>query len=164
MKAFLNRYVDNTILLLRTFVLRLIRRTTEKSPEAIELLNQALHLEYTLILYYPRIAFLIQDEEIAKLALGLGESSIRHVDMVARAISQLGGKPKWTFDPFPSIEDAMAILETQLEKEEELLGIYRRCIGLISDISLKDDLDQLVEDRDWHVRLVEDILSRLHGE
>jgi len=115
-------------------------------------------------LYYPRIAFLIQDEEIAKLALGLGESSIRQVDKVARTISHLGGQPKWTFDHFPMIQDAIPILETQLEKEERLLEIYQQSNGLIGDSSLSDDLGQLVEDKGWHIRRVEDIILKLRGE
>ena len=163
MNAFFNRLVGSTILMLHNFFW-LIRRTSKKSPEAVELLNQALHLEYTSVLYYPRIAFLIQDEEIAKLALGLGESSINHVDKVARIISQLGGQPKWTFDHFPMIQDAVPILETQLEKEGRLIEIYRKSNGLINETSLSDDLSQLVEDKGWHIRRVEDIISTLHGE
>jgi len=62
------------------------------------------------------------------------------------------------------IQDAIPILETQLEKEERLLEIYQQSNGLIGDSSLSDDLGQLVEDKGWHIRRVEDIILKLRGE
>ena len=62
-----------------------------KSSKLIELLNQALHIEYSMILHYPRLASSIEDEETKKLVLELGLASTTHADVVARAIRELGG-------------------------------------------------------------------------
>ena len=62
-----------------------------KSSKLIELLNQALRVEYSIILYSPRLASSIEDEEIRKLVLELGHASTTHADVVARAIRELGG-------------------------------------------------------------------------
>jgi bacterioferritin (cytochrome b1) len=69
------------------------RKKVTGSPELLDLLNQTLELEYTLIIYYPRIASAIQDQETKQLAQSLGTASIGHADMVANAIIKLGGIP-----------------------------------------------------------------------
>jgi rubrerythrin len=70
--------------------------------ELKSVLNRALTLEYTLIIHYPRLAAMIPDEATRKLASELGSASIKHADIVANAIIRLGGKPDWSFEPFPA--------------------------------------------------------------
>ena len=71
------------------------------SSELLDLLNQTLELEYTLIIYYPRIASAIRDLETKQLALSLGTASIGHADTVAHAITKMGGNPHWSLETFP---------------------------------------------------------------
>ena len=56
------------------------------SRELLDLLNITLDLEYTLIVYYPRIASIIQDDEIKQLAQSLGIASIGHADTVGPVV------------------------------------------------------------------------------
>ena len=81
----------------------------------IELLNQALNIEYSLIVHIPRIASLIEDEETRELVLKLGNDSIKHADVVAHAIENLGGIPAWSFESFPAETDIVTIFQKQVD-------------------------------------------------
>ena len=135
-------------------------------PEAvvdkeIELLNQALQIEYSLIVQYPKFAELIQDGEIQRLIRGLGIASIRHADVVSRTIVQLGGTPEWSFDFEEPGIDVRRIFEIQLEKEKQALELHDQAVNLIEDISLKEEFSQLAQEEKQHIQTVEKILTVL---
>ena len=65
-----------------------------KDSGTTEFLNQILKLEYSLIIYYPRLASSISDPEIKDLVLKLGKYSIRHADIVAKGKAGPGAAQK----------------------------------------------------------------------
>jgi len=134
---------------------------TGNLPELLELLNQILKLEYSLIIHYPRLASAIKDESARKRALQLGSASVHHADTVAKAISKLGGKPYWSFEPFPEESDMLKIFQRQLEKEKLALQLHRQSAYLMMDALLRDKVDQLAKEEESHIQTVEYILSRL---
>ena len=125
------------------------------------MLNQTLELEYTLIIYYPRIASAIQDQETKQLAQSLGTASIGHADMVANAIIKLGGIPRWSFGSFPIEMDLKRIFRMQLEKEKLALKLHQQIIGMITDFSIRDEFIGLPKEEELHIKIVEKILTRL---
>jgi bacterioferritin len=131
------------------------------SPELLDLLNQTLELEYTLIIHYPRIASAIQDKEAKQLAQSLGSASIGHADTVAHAIIKLGGTPHWSFGSFPTEMDLKKIFQGQLEKEKLALKLHQRIVGLITDSSMRDKFIGMTKDEESHIKTVEQILTRL---
>ena len=131
------------------------------SSELLDLLNQTLELEYTLIIHYPRIASAIQDHETKQLAQSLGTASIGHADTVAHAITRLGGTPHWSFGSFPAEMDLKKIFQGQLEKEKLALKLHRQIVGLITDSSLRDKFSGLAKEEESHIITVEKILARL---
>ena len=72
-----------------------------KLLQIVDLLNQALKLEYSLIIHIPRIASSITDEKTREMALMLVVTSMKHADIVVRTISTFGGSPDWTFESVP---------------------------------------------------------------
>jgi bacterioferritin len=131
------------------------------SPELLDLLNQTLELEYTLIIHYPRIASAIQDYETKQLAQSLGIASIGHADTVAHAITKLGGTPHWSFGSFPAEMDLKKIFQAQLEKEKLALKLHQQMVGLITDSSMRDKFIGLAKDEESHIKTVGEILARL---
>ena len=129
--------------------------------QALELLNQVLKLEYSMIVHYPRLASAIEDVEIRKLALQLGSASVHHADTVAKAISRLGGTPRWSFEPFPEEPDIIEIFRVQLEKEQTAERLHHQCVALVDDPSLSQRLKEIAEEEHFHVRIVNDILAKL---
>ena len=132
-----------------------------KSSQIVDLLNQALKVEYTIIIHIPRIASMIDDEEAREKALILGNASIKHADTVASAISILGGNPEWGFESVPLGNDLVEIFEKQLDKEKLALQLHQESASIIQDKALKLKFDQLARDEEWHIKVVNDILLRL---
>lgn len=131
------------------------------SSKLLDLLNQTLELEYTLIIYYPRIASAIQDEETKKLAQSLGTASIDHADIVSNAITKLGGIPHWSFGAFPDEMDFNKIFQNQLEKEKLALKLHNQIVGLITDYSIRNKFAEMAKEEEHHIKTVEKILERL---
>ena len=131
-------------------------------PQILDLLNQTLELEYSLIVHYPRIASSIPDEETKKLVNQLGSGSIGHADAVANAITKLGGVPRWSFGAFPEETDILKTFEIQLDKEKLALQLHRRIAGLILDSSLRDKFNELAKEEESHIGTVGRIISRLN--
>lgn len=127
-------------------------------------LSRALTLEYSIIVHHPRIAAMIPDETIRKLAAELGSASIKHADIVASAIIQLGGKPKWSFEPFPAEVNLTGIFQIQLGKEKAALELHRRCAYLVTDSTLREKFLGIAKEEESHIKIVEDILERLEKE
>jgi len=131
------------------------------SRELLDLLNITLDLEYTLIVYYPRIASIIRDNEIKQLAQSLGIASIGHADAVARTIINLGGTPHWSFESFPAEIDLKTIFAVQLDKEKFALKLHQQVVSLVTDSSMRDKFNGMVNDEESHIKTVEQILERL---
>jgi len=136
-------------------------KTEETSNKLMGLLNQALHLEYSLIVHYPRLANTIRDEETRKLVLELGSASIRHADVVANTITQLGGEPDWSMELYPDEMDTVEIFQTQLEKEKLALKLHSESADLVPSSSLQVKLSTLAREEEQHIQIVNRILSRL---
>ncbi len=136
-------------------------KTEETSNKLMGLLNQALRLEYSLIVHYPRLANTIKDEEIRKLVLELGSASIRHADVVANTITQLGGEPDWSIGLYPEDMETVEIFQTQLEKEKLALKLHRESADLVPSSSLQVKLSNLAREEEQHIQIVNRILSRL---
>ncbi len=138
-----------------------VKTTKDVYPRIIEVLNQSLKLEYSLITHYPRIASSIDDEEIKKMAIRLGEYSTRHADIVARAIQELGGEPIWNLDPFPESASLIPIFRIQLDKEKLALSLHTEEANLIPNPMLRGKFTRMAEEEKEHIKLVEAILSKL---
>jgi rubrerythrin len=136
-------------------------KKTAQSAEILELLKQALKLEYSIIIHMPRIASTIKDEKTREMAQELGTASVKHADIVADAISSMGGIPEWGFEPVPMGKDLVEIFEIQLEKEKQAQQLHEKSASLIKDRDLKLKFKQLASDEEGHAKIVNDILVRL---
>ena len=114
-----------------------------------------------MIIHYPHIASAIRDLEIKQLAVSLGTASIGHADIVAHAITKLGGTPHWSFGTFPAEMDLKKIFKAQLEKEKLALKLHQQVVGMITDFSIRDEFIGLPKEEELHIKTVEKILARL---
>jgi bacterioferritin len=137
------------------------KKKATAGSKLLDVLNQTLELEYTLIIHYPRIASAIQDAETKQLAQSLGAASITHFDAVTNAITKLGGVPRWSFEPFPHEVNIKKIFQIQLEKEKLALKLHQQIAGMTLDFSLRDKFSELAKEEGLHIQTVEKILSRL---
>lgn len=127
--------------------------------QLIKLLNTALKMEYSLIIHYPRLASDIKDEETRKLVLELGTDSVAHADIVAKAITKLGGKPVWNFALPPKNTDLVKIFQSQLKKEEEAYNLHHEAASLMAEDALA--FESMAADEKRHIDMVKRILQKL---
>jgi rubrerythrin len=137
-------------------------RNDSATTVLVELLNRILRLEYSLIVYYPRIAASIRNVQARQEALQLGSASVQHADTVARAITQLGGSPEWSFDPFPDENDLVKTFQRQLEKEKLAYELHSQCANQAPNAELHRTFSKLAEEEQYHMRTVEKILEKLN--
>lgn len=139
------------------------REKPAKRLQIVDLLNQALKLEYSVIIHIPRIASSITDKKTREMTLILGNTAIKHADIVASTISALGGNPEWVFEPAPVEQDTVEMFQKQLDKEKMALQLHRDSVSLIQDRNLKLTFDQLARDHEGHIQIINNILERLKG-
>jgi rubrerythrin len=132
------------------------------AEKILDILNQALRLEYSLIIHYPRINMAIHDNDLKSMVNILGVMSIKHATIVADAITSLGGTPEWSFDPAPEEIDLKKIFQIQLGKEELALQLHSESSKLVTDMSLKTQFETMAMQEKEHIRIVENIISRLN--
>ena len=133
----------------------------EKKHAIVDLLNESLKLEYSMIINYPLINKAIKDPDIKKMVEILGTVSIKHADAIADVVTALGGKPQWDFEPAPQEIDLQKIFLSQLEKEKKALQLHGQSAGMFSDRTLRDKFEQIAKQEQSHIKLVEDILELL---
>ena len=131
------------------------------AEQLLATLNQALTLEYTLIIHYPRLASMIQDADTRKLVNELGSASVKHADVVATAITSLGGKANWSFHSFPPQVDLVDIFRTQLEKEKMARDLHQQSAHMVTAGKLRDRFEEIAKEEETHIKTVEKILKRL---
>lgn len=132
-----------------------------ENKELVELLNEALRLEYTFIVYYPRLAAGIEDAETKNLVHQLGTASVHHADVVAEAITQLGGNPDWSFVPFPDDKELLPLFQMQLQKEQRALELHHKAAELVPAEALSESIESLAKEEQAHISTVEKIIARL---
>jgi len=137
-------------------------RETVDNPNAqiIDLLNKVLSLEYTIIIHLPRITGAFKDRAIRDKVLYLSSASVKHANEVASAIEKLGGKPEWSFDPFPDDGDLVNMFETQVEKEQLAHQLHLECVRLLPD-GLKPKFRQIASEEEWHEKAANEVLEYL---
>ena len=140
--------------------------TKVKTPQAIvakglELLSQALQIEYSMIIQYPQFAERIRDEEIRQQVIALGVASTKHADVVSKAIEKLGGTPEWSFEFVDRNADLTDIFTQQLKKEQLALKLHQQAASLLQGDALGEEFSQIAEEEKSHIKTVQKIIAGL---
>jgi bacterioferritin (cytochrome b1) len=130
----------------------------------VERLNHALHIEYTFIIHYPYIAEFIHDEEARNAAIELGTSSVHHADVIASIISELGGKPDWTFEALPREIDLKSFFQNQIAREKRAMELHRGSAEMVASTPYGRTLSAIAMEEEEHIKNAERILLLLHAQ
>ena len=133
-----------------------------ENTKLIELLNEALYLEYTDTFLYLRQASMVE-EEISKTFDRLALMEMRHADNIAIQINVLGGKSEWEFDYPPIKESTDEILLEHLEREKKHINTYRTLIGLAEEErqdQLKLILKGIKSEEEGHLGAIKGLLKK----
>ncbi|TRZ94571.1 ferritin-like domain-containing protein [bacterium] len=125
----------------------------------IELLNYALQFEYNDVFLYPRESRAIKDKDVAVLFENFGLMEIRHADMLAIRILELGGKPAWDFKLLGELSDLKEILKRHLNNEEAAIGFYNNLIERIDDAEIRIVLRGIKAEEEIHRDKIREFLK-----
>ena len=130
----------------------------------VKRLNQALHIEYTLIIHYPYIAGSIHNEEARNLTIELGVASIHHADVIATMINELGGTPHWSFEALPREIDLTSFFLNQISREKRAMDLHRGSAALAAASPYGRVLAALADEEALHIKNAERIVLLLHNQ
>ena len=131
--------------------------------ELIKVLNYALQFEYNDVFLYPREAREIKDKNVAELFENFGLMEIRHADMLAIRILELGGKPIWEFKLLSDLSDLKEILKRHLNREEETVNFYQNLIEQVDNPEIKIVLRGIRAEEEMHRDKIKELLSQEAG-
>src|SRR3990167_352719 len=104
-----------------------------QTHEIIFNLNRALQMEYSDVFLYPREAKLIKDKKIASIFEKFGLMEVRHADLLAMRILNLGGKPEWDFYLLKELTELEDILKRHRDYEGKVIALYAELIPEVDD-------------------------------
>ena len=135
----------------------------ENSHRIMDALNEALTLEYSMIIHYPLINKAIKDLDVQDMVKVLGVDSIKHADVVADTVRSMGGKPSWNLDPAPDDIDLSKIFVSQLGKEKRAYLLHNDAARLVPDNTLRTSFENIALQELEHIKIVEYILAALNN-
>lgn len=132
-----------------------------QTQEIVSNLNKALQLEYSDVFLYSREAELIKDKDkvISLLFEQFGLMEVRHADLLARRIFQLGGKPAWDFYLLQNKNDLKDILNWHIDYETKAVDFYGRLVEQV-DEETKILLRGIRAEEEVHRDKIKELLSQ----
>jgi bacterioferritin (cytochrome b1) len=137
--------------------------------ESLQLLQKVLILEHEDVYLYLRESALYQKKlvgghNLARLFTDYGLSEMRHADLMAMAIGQLGGAPQWNIKPPHASESIRETLSVHIAREEQAISIYRRLIEIAGDHpNLQTVYRDILHEEELHLSHIENILQHLQN-
>ncbi len=162
----------------------------------IKLLNEAIQTEYSFIMNYPRIIDHlvkidnIHDEQLIEDLEYLGKDSGRHLGLIMRIITFLGGEPIWEIETIDQLTHLEQFLPNQLEREKSAQSLYQQVKRVIEQNKMKKKvgwltakyrygadglppntiivsniinvLDSIIGEENHHIRVVTDLIATLN--
>ena len=106
-----------------------------QTHEIVFNLNKALQFEYSDVFLYPREAKLIKDKDevISSLFEQFGLMEVRHADLLAKRILELGGKPVWDFFLLQDKTELKDILTRHIDYETRAVDFYGRLLEQVDE-------------------------------
>lgn len=110
---------------------------------------------------------------LARILLGIGMAEMMHLQKLGELIWLLGGKVEfaarqpdgsrklWTPAYLDLPEQAEEMLRADIESERAAISQYKKHISMIDDYYVNATLARIIEDEEYHIMLLQDLLKGL---
>lgn len=133
----------------------------DNKQELINLLNQAIEVEYGALFLLPQhLAQVDNPETVGELRAAL-QDEVDHAEITARLIFQLGGLPRADFKQMCPDCSLPEMLQRHLEGEERVIGLYQQALSCTDNPAMRTVLERLVADEQRHRKTFLRLLSKL---
>jgi len=131
------------------------------SPRVLEILNQGVRHEYTVILQYLYHSFVIPHCDVGRELDMQAINEMQHMGWLAEEVAEMGGHPRMEHAELTLEGDTTAMLEADIAAEREVTRVYGRQIKELEDAKLKALLTRIREHEIYHDELFNDLLERV---
>ncbi|MBC8274982.1 MAG: ferritin-like domain-containing protein [Chloroflexi bacterium] len=122
-----------------------------KKEQIIALLNQDLEGEHGAIIQYLTHAYAMGEGELACEIEAISREEMRHLDWLAEAIVELGGKPSMKRGKMRMVGKSVPDwMKNGVLLEEDAITMYRKHIEAVSDRKIKRLLKRILSDEESH--------------
>jgi len=134
-----------------------------KLTEIVKTLNENLSKEYGAVLLYielRKLPLMARNAGKSALISELAEDEMRHAEMLADQIANLGGKSTWRITPFERKSTVKDTLKQIIESEEQAIRDYTELIDRLSgQPTLREIVMSILEDEKRHKGRTENLLK-----
>jgi bacterioferritin len=131
----------------------------------IEILNLDLQDEHGAIIQYLNHAYALGESELSCEIEGIARDEMRHLDWLAEAVVELGGRPSLKRGTVNMAgKTASAFMEDDVKLEEGAIKHYREHIEMIDDRVIKRLLKRILADEEAHHGKFERFVKKVEKE
>jgi rubrerythrin len=138
--------------------------STNPMKRAIEKMQEALTLEYTMVHQFPEIAKKIDDSDLKNRIQALLVDSNNHATTISFVLERMGATVRRTTESIPENIDITEFWQRQKEKEQIAEKLHQQSAEFFPDGDpLKEKFNEMVQQERSHIKTVEYIISKLKG-
>jgi len=130
----------------------------------VEILNQGIRHEYTVILQYLYHSFVAEDKELFEELQNTAINEMQHMGWLAEALASRGGKPEMSHTELFLSHDAQENLQADIAVEQEVTRDYTEQLGELDDEKLKKLIARIRDHEIYHDAVFKYLLEEVREE
>jgi bacterioferritin len=140
------------------------RSAEEAAPQVLDILQQGVHHEYTVILQYLYHNFVMPECEIGRELEMQAINEMQHLGWLAEEVAELGGHPDIERTALSLEGDTAQMLQADIEAERAVTRDYTRQLDEIEEEGLHKLLSRIRDHEIYHDELFSDLLAEVQAE
>jgi bacterioferritin len=140
------------------------RSAEEAEPRVLDILQEGVRHEYTVILQYLYHNFVMPECEIGREMEMQAINEMQHLGWLAEEVAELGGHPDIERTALSLEGDTAQMLQADIEAERAVTMDYNRQLDEIEDEGLQKLLTRIRDHEIYHDELFSDMLAEVQAE
>jgi bacterioferritin len=140
------------------------RSAEEAEPKVLDMLQQGVRHEYSVILQYLYHNFVMPECEIGRELEMQAINEMQHLGWLAEEVAELGGHPDIERTELSLEGDTAQMLQADIEAERAVTMDYNRQLDEIEDEGLHKLLSRIRDHEIYHDELFSDMLAEVQAE
>ena len=140
------------------------RSAEEAEPKVLDILQEGVRHEYTVILQYLYHNLVMPECEIGREMEMQAINEMQHLGWLAEELAEMGGHPDIERTVLSLEGDTAQMLQADIEAERAVTTVYNRQLDEIEDEELHKLVTRIRDHEIYHDQLFSDILAKVRAE
>ncbi len=140
------------------------RSAEEAEPKVLDILQEGVRHEYTVILQYLYHNFVMPECEIGREMEMQAINEMQHLGWLAEELAEMGGHPDIERTALSLEGDTAQMLQADIEAERAVTTVYTRQLDEIEDEELHKLVTRIRDHEIYHDELFSDMLAEVQAE